>query len=117
MQSNQVPETADVEVGSVFLNLGNCGISFSIVDGKNGPTVVIRQSSFGNLVTTTEIFTDNNSIKGLANLFEAASYHQFKNKPYCHKARTIKSFSSDFEEEVAEECFSDCAVKVVDKNV
>ena len=71
-------KTQDIKViDSLYLHISNSGVTISIKDRGFGPTIEIKTSAFGNINNTTEIFTNKESLKKLAEMFAKAAEEEY----------------------------------------
>lgn len=78
------------EVASVYLHIGNSGVTIGVIDEGWGPTIEISSSSFGNNNTNQKVHVHPEDLKVLSRMFEIASEKKYS-QSYCHAARTSKA--------------------------
>jgi len=54
--------------GTVELHISNSGVSISVVDEGNGPTLVISGSAFGKIASEMKIHTYSKSLEALRDM-------------------------------------------------
>jgi hypothetical protein len=74
------------EVASVYLHIGNGGVTFSVVDEGYGPVVKIRSISLGTNVISQEIHVSNDELAALSKMFDYAS-KKYYSEYYCNHAQ------------------------------
>lgn len=85
-------EKEEIIIDSMFLDISNGGVEIFVIDRGFGPTIKIKTSALGNLINTSEIFTDRKSLKELGEMLITASGRKKEySKDYCHKAKRVKA--------------------------
>lgn len=70
---------------SVYWHVGNSGVTFEVVDSGNGPTLIVKSGSFGNLNQTFEVHTTGASLAQLGIALIRASFERYSDE-YVHSA-------------------------------
>lgn len=82
-----------IKIAGVNFDISNSGVSFTVQDEGNGPTIKIRSSAFGNLQNEVIVFTNSYGLKLLGKMFlEASKYDSFTDD-YCHAATPTSVYS------------------------
>lgn len=82
------------KVGSVYLHVGNSGVTFTVQDGPYGPCVEIHCSTFGNMDHTIKVHTTPKGLTALKQLFDVAAERTY-DKPYCFPAYPVYEYTTE----------------------
>jgi hypothetical protein len=74
------------EIGSVYLHIGNSGVTIGVEDDGSGPMLHIQSSTFGNNVIDQRVHIDHDGLLALLRLFDYAIEYEGYSDTSCQAA-------------------------------
>lgn len=99
----ELEKSHETSVGSVYLHMGDGGVTLEILDNSmRGPVIKITSSFWGNVLSTLTLTTTWEGLNALKNLFEAASIRDYSEEAI-HAGRPLCRYTVDENEAVLKE--------------